>query len=491
MPSYYDETVETTESKAVSQRQQRKQQQKRKRKFRNAKPIEGILCIPTKSRPPLWENSNHDLHRDEDEDEQQEGVEPSLSFEHEPQDDDDGDDVDLLLFGGSLVDNRSSCSLQQEADEPAREVGNDNGIAAALVGPSSSYRQATLDDDCSASSLVPGGSAASKDEQESGNDTSIQHFNKKALHNDTSAIVPPQLCNTRTRAQQQLDGEEGLSSSSSSILSPIISETLCDPSLAIEPKPTTQKYCDDLGYEEGLRAIADLVHNESHGVAASGLENDEDESCNHSMKPPAPFDERLLKTKDSKVLWSYDPQYRVVRADFTNVTGGPPPCCLADLAKMAYLMQRDDLTVISKGLTMQLHDTTELHNFLSYLESDDRKYHKFRRYHRQQRHNWPNRETFDTMFVEIDGHVEMTPREFVKYLRMRMQCDDHHDNDTSGTVEFQVNGKRTVERVQDVLLYMVDADIPQLYPQLDQEYRSQCHWPSILPGGALCMMGEV
>jgi hypothetical protein len=214
------------------------------------------------------------------------------------------------------------------------------------------------------------------------------------------------------------------------------------------------------------------------------------------MKPPEHFDVSMLlshhhqndtvgdedglSSSASPVTWSYEPINRIVRVDFTAVPAHQP-LPIRDLKRVAQLMQRDDLVVITKGLTMQLSNPEKVERLLKYLGGSEHLFHKFRRF--QRRNNGP---LYPDSFDEMDGHVAMMPQAFVDYL-------DHRQNGpVDATVTFQLlNGACATVNVHDVLLYMIDADVPQLYPQLEQAYQNELRWNAIYPGGSLCMMKDL
>ena len=190
------------------------------------------------------------------------------------------------------------------------------------------------------------------------------------------------------------------------------------------------------------------------------------------MLPPEDFDESSFPN-DSKVVWTYESTQRIVRADFSHVSDPIPP---EDLLFFGKLMQRDDLVVISKGLTMKLDSVDRASVFLEYLSGSKSVFHKFRRFQRRE-----NSGEYD----EVDGHVAMTPETYVAYLESR------RTGDQKATVTFDYLGASITAGVHDVLLYMIDADVPQLFRQLEEVYKKELRWDAIYPGGSLCMMKDL
>lgn len=190
------------------------------------------------------------------------------------------------------------------------------------------------------------------------------------------------------------------------------------------------------------------------------------------MKPPEDFDESMFP-QESNVIWTYESVNRIVRADFTPVND---PIPLKDLMYFAKLMQRDDLVVISIGLTMAIENVDKLQLFLNNLGRSKRTFHKYRRFQRRE-----NSHEYD----EIDGYVAMSLGTFVAYLESRRV------GDSTATVTFDYLGRTITVGVHDVLLYMIDADVPQLFRWLEQEYQQELRWGALYPGGKLCMMRDL
>jgi hypothetical protein len=211
---------------------------------------------------------------------------------------------------------------------------------------------------------------------------------------------------------------------------------------------------------------------------------DEEDGAVPPMLPPEHFDASMLPNTDddsSPVTWSYEPTNRVVRVDFTQVAVHQP-LPPRDLAQVALLMQRDDLVVITKGLTMELQSTGKVDTFLNYLAGGaQRQCHKFRRFQRR-----PNGPRNPYAYDEIDGHVAMTPVAFVSYLAHRK------NGPADATVTFQlIDGTLATVGVHDVLLYMIDADVPKLYRKIEKLYKNEFRWSAVYPGGLLCMMKDL
>lgn len=229
-------------------------------------------------------------------------------------------------------------------------------------------------------------------------------------------------------------------------------------------------------YEQALEAIELL-----RSYELEQHRDQKEETDNNVMPTPLDFDDALLHSDDSNIVWNYDAENRLLRADCSTVE----ELSIADVAKLAYLMERDDLILITKGLFMQIDD---IDSFLAYIGSNQSLYHKFRRFVR-------NVDTNE--FAEVSGYVEMTPADYVEYLQSLH--DYINDNGTSedeedaepAIVRYKIHGTEEQSPLQDIRLYMVDVDISTLYRQLDRSYQESCKWNSILPGGNLCMMGEM
>jgi len=150
------------------------------------------------------------------------------------------------------------------------------------------------------------------------------------------------------------------------------------------------------------------------------------------------------------------------------------------------MMQKDDITVVSEGLMDGLNE--EIWN-LEYLERTigNKTYHKFRKFERKQLGGG------QVTFAEVDGLMSLKLSDFFRYLEFRRQVLQTATTDKDSRMFSFVDkdDQRRAIDVQDVVLYMIDFDLPKLLPELFEDFRTQSKLKENFPGGDWCMMNKV
>jgi hypothetical protein len=210
----------------------------------------------------------------------------------------------------------------------------------------------------------------------------------------------------------------------------------------------------------------------------------------HRIPPPIPFGE-LPRT--NKCAWSFDNHTRVLYADFTvgsnnNNNKNKDAFFSIDPVDENFLlrmMERNDITVISKGLIALPPDDMAkglLGKMKNVMSTDY--HHKFRR--------------FDT--IEDDGKIvkvlerneclSMKVSDFVDYLELRQKVLS--DNTIDPSFDFvDHKGELHPINVKQVGIYMLDLDVQRNLTIENDEFHKSVRLNGILPGGRYCMMNTV
>ena len=139
------------------------------------------------------------------------------------------------------------------------------------------------------------------------------------------------------------------------------------------------------------------------------------------------------------------------------------------------MMEKDDISVVSEGLIGPCEIPLDAirENFGEWP------YHKFRRFVRKSVNGF-------SFLEKQNGFVSMKLPDFVTYLRLRQA------NKGAPFSFCDAGGKEhRIENVADVVLYMIDCDVPKFLPKLNEDYRDHFKIKKILPGGKFCMMNSV
>ena len=189
--------------------------------------------------------------------------------------------------------------------------------------------------------------------------------------------------------------------------------------------------------------------------------------------------------------WSYDEISRVVIADFSVGKNGMEPVVTLEDSKFLFeMLERSDITVISRGLLNTSKIDPSMWN-LEYLRKTVGRefYHKFRRFDMKVDQNG-----IETC-KEVDSLLSMRFEDYVKYCDMRERFMTK--TSTASRVEEPIFtfedhlGKVHNVGVGTSALYMIDVDINRLTPLLNENFLESFELPSVLPGGSHCMMNSV
>ncbi len=206
------------------------------------------------------------------------------------------------------------------------------------------------------------------------------------------------------------------------------------------------------------------------------------------IPPPAPLPNF---PQNDTCQWSYDESGRVLIADFSVGENGTEPVVTLEDSKFLFeMLERSDITVISRGLLNTSKIDPSMWN-LEYLRKTVGRefYHKFRRFDRTVDQN--GNETYK----EIDSLLSMRFEDFVKYCDMRglfMAKTSAASRAEEPIFTFEDHlGKIHNIGVGTSALYMIDVDINRLTPLLNNNFLESFELPSVLPGGSHCMMNSV
>lgn len=200
------------------------------------------------------------------------------------------------------------------------------------------------------------------------------------------------------------------------------------------------------------------------------------------LQRPCEFVLAAPKLSDG-LVWSYDPKQRVVRFDVSTTVREIPR---EHKEYLGLLMERDDITVISKGLFPAL-DQDNLKSFLDNLGQvcGSAMFHKFRRYDRVSTEDGVV--TYQECFK---GFVSMKVSSYIAYLDL-LQNAGEGSNSKRFRFEDSTGIQHEIEDVAEVVFYLVDMEMEKHCHKLDEWYKRDFKMKEILPGGAWCMMNHV
>ncbi|KAG7346143.1 hypothetical protein IV203_005211 [Nitzschia inconspicua] len=186
--------------------------------------------------------------------------------------------------------------------------------------------------------------------------------------------------------------------------------------------------------------------------------------------------------------WSYDEVNRVLMADFSLC--GQKPINFQDSRFLFEMQERDDITVISRGLL----DISSLDpqfwdlNYLRDTRGEDF-FHKLRRFDRQIDSNGIE------SFMELDHLYSMKIKDFVRYCGLResflqKKLLDPDEEEPQFTFVDHKDVQHNVG-VWSSAFYMIDMDMARVLPDLYENFKASFKLPAVLPGGDNCMMNKV
>ncbi|KAL3915235.1 MAG: hypothetical protein SGILL_005745 [Bacillariaceae sp.] len=206
------------------------------------------------------------------------------------------------------------------------------------------------------------------------------------------------------------------------------------------------------------------------------------------IPPPPPVPSLPTFREGDSCRWKYDDVNRVITADFS--VRGDRPLAVEDTRLLFELQERDDITVISRGLLDLASLDPSLWN-LNYLgrAREDEFYHKFRRFDRSL-----DKDGFER-YVERDRLYSMRFKDFVRYCELRKTNEENRKSDLSideAVFTFVDHaGKEHSLQVWTSALYLIDMDMKRLFPMLYDNFMESFQLPAVLPGGSNCLMNHV
>lgn len=241
------------------------------------------------------------------------------------------------------------------------------------------------------------------------------------------------------------------------------------------------------GAEQMLPASDDYVGNFCEETAFLFARSTESRSLGEATMPPppaAPFPPPDGLAGD----WKYDSESRVYSADFSTVD----PVPLATKQFVSQLMDRDDITLLTKGLLRS--DDSEDGAIPWSLETVECELggcllHKFRQFQRIARQDG------SLLYVELDGYLSMTVSDYMRYLKRRKEVlaagTDRSMDRSFVYCDHSSKKRKVIDDVVDLVIYMTDVELGLYGPTLGLDFRDHFKLPEALPGGKWCMMHSV
>jgi hypothetical protein len=207
------------------------------------------------------------------------------------------------------------------------------------------------------------------------------------------------------------------------------------------------------------------------------------------IPPPSP----MPTLPDSgSCRWTFDENSRVLVADF--IRNSPTEPLLMDPIDSKFffeMLERDDITVISRGLLKCSHLDSSLWN-LDHISQvlGNEFYHKFRRFDRV-----VDKQGFETC-SEKDTLYSMRFADYARYYDQRMTYTEAErlgtspSSDPTFTFVDHMNKEHSIN-VRTTALYMIDVDMIRLMPWLFENFMDSFEMKAVLPGGSHCMMNSV
>eukprot|EP00557_Chaetoceros_sp_GSL56_P005613 CAMPEP_0176496820 /NCGR_PEP_ID=MMETSP0200_2-20121128/11393_1 /TAXON_ID=947934 /ORGANISM="Chaetoceros sp., Strain GSL56" /LENGTH=931 /DNA_ID=CAMNT_0017894789 /DNA_START=80 /DNA_END=2875 /DNA_ORIENTATION=+ len=276
-----------------------------------------------------------------------------------------------------------------------------------------------------------------------------------------------------------------------------------------------------------VESRTDEQENVSHGAVANN------ESEKRSTTSSAPLYSDLEPLYDAPTLppfpstgcceWTFDEDSRVLLGKFKIGKAHPKVTC-EDESFLLRMMERTDIAVISEGLFVANDDDKDcgLWNLDFIAErAGDQMFHRFRRFESTlwtQEHfdlarigekipselssssssttsKCPISSNVDCFYhtTEIDGDVSMRIRDYIRYIKMRVDVQkDYHQTTSNCLFSYKDgSGKDQELDVKRHSVYMIDLDVKKFLPETAESFLENFLMPGLLPGGKYCMMNAV
>uniref|UniRef100_A0A7S2YQT9 JmjC domain-containing protein n=1 Tax=Entomoneis paludosa TaxID=265537 RepID=A0A7S2YQT9_9STRA len=265
------------------------------------------------------------------------------------------------------------------------------------------------------------------------------------------------------------------------------SKTFCEETSFLFHDPKTSGDCKSMRlYEEPLDELPKLPPPEERPMYGAGL-----------------------MTQNRKIRFQYrDPKNRVLDVDFTNIPRHE--LSVSDLRDYAKVLERDDITVVSKGLFEASKRKPGLWDLRGIqTESGDRVHHKFKRFVRTEdraifkEEDYMLEGSIGTYIDYLDSHAKQSSQDNTQnahsdigqrepHINQEQEGkEDSSNNENRQPFEFDFKddeGKRVEINVDKDVLYMIDLDLPRIFPANYDDFVGNFKVKEILPGGEWCMM---
>jgi hypothetical protein len=219
-------------------------------------------------------------------------------------------------------------------------------------------------------------------------------------------------------------------------------------------------------------------YTEEVDVLAHANEADE---ADEGMLPSPP----VVEPTTTQAKWSFCDISRVMRVDFTEVE------VVSDTEKLLFAtwLQRDDVTIVSRGLLKDVNDPVFSTAFAkkNYVKNAAETTY-FKIFDRVQIKDADGK-PYHT-FEERNGRVKMEMPEFAKYIehRQRVLCSNgSNEKDESKTMTIIVNDVETKINVAETTIYMLDCPMATELVPLFNAFNAGIKIPEMLPAGSWCM----
>ena len=256
--------------------------------------------------------------------------------------------------------------------------------------------------------------------------------------------------------------------------------------------------------------------------------------------PPPPPDPDFPTGISTSCRWSFDPETRVVLANFRS-TEGSVVVSQSDKERLYRLMERDDVTLITEGLADRLDPQLwDLEYIMSLVGSEY--YYRFRRFtseiveppktkkgkkrkanadedggsgggidkdKEKDKNGSPTTTTAPSkpqkLYREVDGYTAMKGIDYLNYLKARKESICNGTTTTAAATETTVTTRMVKELFHYIdpegkqrsfdpsteILYMIDYDMERKLPCVFADFLNKFALPECMPGGSRCMMNSV
>jgi len=230
--------------------------------------------------------------------------------------------------------------------------------------------------------------------------------------------------------------------------------------------------------------VEELAYKESQNVIFTGEQStDIPQSQIESTAPlRVPFDFLFTPPNvDDGVLWSYDPEQRIVLGNFTTVQ----KIHWRHKLYIGSIMERDDVTLLMEGLLSKFcSKMAGLDLLMKQLlaDFDEQTYHNFKRFDRV-----VGKDGFVDYRAKSTTVTPMKVKDYVRHLTILMG-----ESPTSPFSYESEDGQEVkFDNAMDAVFYMLDVDMTKHLPTMHDTFEKEFKLKEILPGGPWCMINSV